>query len=62
MFDRKFSSEFVLSRFRGREASKGILLKVENRIDCFREDSVDLNEDIGEEMIEALDFSSFGGS
>ena len=60
MFDRKLSSEFVLSRFRGREASKGILLKVEDRIDGFREDSIDLDEDVGEKVVETLDFSSFG--
>ena len=37
------------------------MLKVEDWVDGFREDSIDLNEDVGEEMVEAFDFSSFGG-
>ena len=61
MFDRQFSSKFVLSRFRGREASKGVLTIVEDWVDGFGEDSIDLNEDVGEDFIEMFDFSSFGG-
>ena len=61
MFDGQFSSEFVLSWFRRGEASKGVLLKVEDWVDGFGEDSIDLGEDVEEDVVEAFDFSSFGG-
>ena len=34
---------------------------MEEGIDGFREDPVDLDDDIGEDFIETFDFSSFGG-
>ena len=34
---------------------------MEEWVDGFGEDSVDLNDDVGEDFVEALDFSSFGG-
>ena len=34
---------------------------MEEWVDGFGEDSVDLNDDVGEDFVETLDFSSFGG-
>ena len=36
-------------------------MKVEDRVDGFGKDSIDLDEDLGEDVVEAFDFASFGG-
>ena len=61
VFDGEFSCEFILSRFWRGDASEGILTKVEEWVDRFGKDSVDLNDDVREKFVETLDFSSFGG-
>ena len=36
-------------------------MEIEDRVDGFGKDSIDLDEDLGEDVVEAFDFSSFGG-